>query len=86
MGRKEDVGSEKKFHSPHKKYFHINEHDLLLYIIHIVTCQKMFILLFDAINEINISNKANRGHALRQGKILRVSREIVYFMNCIVNK
>ena len=27
-----------------------------------------------------VLSKTNRGHALRQGKILFVSREIVYFM------
>ena len=32
----------------------------------------------------NIKTKANRNDAIRQGKILFVSREIVYFIACIV--
>lgn len=29
------------------------------------------------------SNKANRNDTIKQGKILFISREIVYFMTCI---
>ena len=37
-----------------------------------------------ASNGFSIDFKANRNDAIRQGKILFVSREIVYFMACIV--